>query len=369
MQLEVIEPKIVHSRRMDNIDFLRAIAIISVLFYHYTTRFSPDFYRASYMPFEFHGGQHGVDLFFIVSGYCIFMTLERSKDFATFWGKRFARIQPAYVAGILITSLLVFIFPLGGREPTLTAAVGNIFWLNIVPGFPMIDGAYWSLVVEVKFYFWISLLYLIGGRPLLLPLWAGFAVLGLLTAQIGQFPIPGAHAMAAVSKYIFIAPYAPAFLTGLLTYQMREMPLSRTLFYAVISLALTAVSPRFADAPLIGIAIVCIAVVVLRSSWIRIPYPITYIGLISYSLYIVHQNVGYIVIRELYPVLPDVRLRIIAATVFVIILAAGLHHSVELRWSKSLATRLSAIIDWSGRALPRRLKRPHIDEDKISRDW
>jgi peptidoglycan/LPS O-acetylase OafA/YrhL len=369
MQLEVIEPKIVHAKRMDNIDFLRAIAILSVLFYHYTTRFSPDFYHASYMPLEFHGGQHGVDLFFIVSGYCIFMTLERSKDFATFWGKRFARIQPAYIAGVMITSVLVYIFPLDDREPTVTAAVGNIFWLNMIPGFPMIDGAYWSLVVELKFYFWISVIFLIGGRPLLLPLWTGFTVLGFLIGQIGQFPIPAAHAMAAVSKYIFIAPYAPAFLTGLLTYQMREIPLSRALFYAAISLALTAISPRFADAPLIGIAIVCIAVVVLRSSWIRMPHAITYIGLISYSLYIVHQNIGYIVIRELYPVLPDVRLRILAATVFVVLLAAGLHHSVELRWSKLLATRLSATLRWCGRALPRQLRRQQIDEDQISRDW
>jgi peptidoglycan/LPS O-acetylase OafA/YrhL len=369
MQPEVIEPEIPHTRRMDNIDLLRAIAIVSVLFYHYTTRFAPDFYRTPYMPFEFHGGQHGVDLFFIVSGYCIFMTLERSNDFATFWGKRIARIQPAYVAGILITSLLIYTFPLGSRQPTVATAVGNMFWLNIVPGFPMIDGAYWSLVVEMKFYFWISAFYLFGGQRLLLPLWAGFTILGALAYQIANLSIPGAHGIAAASKYILIAPYAPAFLTGLLVYQMRRISLSKALPYAVISLILTAISPRFADSPLTGIMIPCVAFLVLRSSWIRLPFPITYIGLISYSLYIVHQNIGYIVIRELYPIVPDVRLRIIAATIFVVLLAAALHHTVELRWSKMIAMRLSTLLNRCGHALPRRLRRHQIDEDQILRDW
>ena len=64
--------------RQDNIDLLRCIAILSVVAFHYTTRFPAPFYNATAMPFTFPYGDRGVDLFFSVSGFCIFMTMERS---------------------------------------------------------------------------------------------------------------------------------------------------------------------------------------------------------------------------------------------------------------------------------------------------
>lgn len=85
-----------------DINFLRAIAVLGVLFFHYKVPF-------------FSGGFSGVDIFFVISGYLmtriIINGLDR-KDFSLgeFYGKRLKRIVPALVVLILVLLVICFIF-------------------------------------------------------------------------------------------------------------------------------------------------------------------------------------------------------------------------------------------------------------------
>ena len=82
------------------IDGLRAIAVISVVFYH----FLPEFFKFGYL---------GVDIFFVISGYLItFIILQEIRkkkfSFTNFYCKRIRRLFPALIA----TLFIIFFFSL-----------------------------------------------------------------------------------------------------------------------------------------------------------------------------------------------------------------------------------------------------------------
>ena len=77
-----------HAKYRPDIDGLRAIAVLSVMLYHF-------------FPSRFHGGFIGVDIFFVISGYLISLILfdnfERdSFSYVEFYKRRVLRIFPAF---------------------------------------------------------------------------------------------------------------------------------------------------------------------------------------------------------------------------------------------------------------------------------
>src|SRR5215813_13258296 len=89
-----------HSYRPD-IDGLRAIAIISVVFFH--TKLAP-----------FGGGFVGVDVFFVISGFLIgtlvYRDIRESRfSFVQFYARRAKRILPALIAVLLVCNAIAFV--------------------------------------------------------------------------------------------------------------------------------------------------------------------------------------------------------------------------------------------------------------------
>jgi len=139
------------------IDGLRALAVLSVLFYH--------------AGFEaLSGGYIGVDIFFVISGYLItsiiYSELEAGKfSFKNFWVRRARRILPAALAVMCITALtFAFIYPdafyrdFGKSLSAQSIFSANIFFWRESGYFesaaelkPLLHT--WSLAVEEQFYF------------------------------------------------------------------------------------------------------------------------------------------------------------------------------------------------------------------------
>jgi peptidoglycan/LPS O-acetylase OafA/YrhL len=321
-------------RRQDNIDLLRAIAIISVLLYHYTTRFPASFYGVQAVPFTFPWGHHGVDLFFAVSGFCIFMTLDSSSSLENFWARRIARIQPAYMVAIVITTSVLMLFPLPDRTATWPIALSNMLWFNLIPHWPQIDGAYWSLVVELKFYLLIGLIYYaMRGQNI--------SVAWLLVCVAGAAGRIAGATTTDITDNLFIADYAPSFLAGILAWEWTRLKTPQALSIALLAGGLILIDPRFNDGPLIGLFIAAGGFAILRMSWLKVPRPITFVGLVSYSLYLLHQNIGYLLIRAM-PF--GMTFRLIATCLIVIGLAAILYWGVERRWERLVQRRSEWLI-------------------------
>lgn len=144
-----------------DIDGLRALAVLSVVFFH-----------ASIPPFS--GGFVGVDFFFVISGFLISSIILKDieKDqfkYKIFWEKRIRRIFPAALACLFLTSIsTLFIL-----SPTDLVAFGkslfsngffssNIyFWKSsnyfneVTEFFPLLHT--WSLSIEEQFYLFLPM--------------------------------------------------------------------------------------------------------------------------------------------------------------------------------------------------------------------
>src|SRR5690606_36141385 len=105
--------------RLAMLDILRGIAAMPVVLYHYTSRYAElyggDDWPNSVVPF----GHVGVHLFFIISGYVIFLTLDRLKSrelgIGRFFLARFRRLFPVFWVAVPVTYLVTLIGGLPGR--------------------------------------------------------------------------------------------------------------------------------------------------------------------------------------------------------------------------------------------------------------
>ena len=96
--------------RLPALDSLRAIAALAVLSFHYTSGYERVVGPHIRPVPNVEWGHFGVELFFVISGFVIAWTLERSSSLADFAFGRVARLYPAYLAGATITGIVVFGF-------------------------------------------------------------------------------------------------------------------------------------------------------------------------------------------------------------------------------------------------------------------
>lgn len=146
-----VEPSVGHRGRIEQLDGLRAVAILSVIVHH-----------CLHVPLLWVG----VDIFFVLSGFLITGILLRRKDtrtgyFSGFYFRRIFRIQPPYIVAVVLYGLLfTWIF----FRPWPYYA---FFGMNIHPilyNFPL-GLPVWSLAVEEQFYLlWPAAVLLLSER-------------------------------------------------------------------------------------------------------------------------------------------------------------------------------------------------------------
>ena len=92
--------KIVHQNYYQEIDSIRAIAVLLVVFFHFEM-------------FNFTGGFLGVDIFFVLSGFLITKILSETEKqgfwLLFFFNKRLRRILPALYLVIIISTIFAFV--------------------------------------------------------------------------------------------------------------------------------------------------------------------------------------------------------------------------------------------------------------------
>jgi peptidoglycan/LPS O-acetylase OafA/YrhL len=324
--------------RLQHLDALRGIAACAVMIYHYTTRYEEHFGAVEGLLFRFPYGGLGVELFFIISGFVIFLTLERTGSVAEFGYKRFTRLYPAYWFYVPLTFAAVRLWGLPGFEVSLPAAVLNLSMLNRFVGVPYVDGVYWSLVVELVFYVWMAGLYRQGLLRRLHAVVLGMLALSLvptlLEAVFGGARIPD------LLKVLLLTRYWTFFATGVLMFKVlqrgRWHPADAPLIaLCVFSLGFTH-SWLYA---LLGTGIVaCFVWVAVRPPAFLSARWLVYLGTISYPVYLLHQNLGYLAIRWTHGLGLDPNLSVAAAVAMTLLLASFVTFYVE----QPVRTRLNA---------------------------
>ncbi len=96
-------------------------------------------------------GWIGVEFFFVISGFVICMTCwgRRPRDFFL---SRVVRLYPAYCFAVVFTSTVVALWPVVFRPLLPTQDLLNLSMLQQGLGQPPVDGVYWTLWSELRFY-------------------------------------------------------------------------------------------------------------------------------------------------------------------------------------------------------------------------
>jgi peptidoglycan/LPS O-acetylase OafA/YrhL len=308
------------TRHMPSLDGIRAISFLLVFFSHTgLERLVP--------------GGIGVTIFFFLSGFLI-TTLMRAEfekngfvNLRHFWLRRLFRIWPPFYLVLLVTGIAALAFDPPGTLSAPAVAAQLLHYTNYwiidhgYSGQPAGTGVYWSLAVEEHFYVLFPLLYIVmrklrlsaagqvrvlWGICALVLAWRCGLVFGWHVSTnrtymatdtrfdsilfgcalaVWNNPVLDAHPLNERRWKYLIVPGALAVLIGCLLYRAPEF--RETLRYSLQGLALTLIfiaAIRFHD-------------------WLPFRFlnwrPIAFIGVLSYSLYLLHYAVLFAVERNL----------------------------------------------------------------------
>jgi peptidoglycan/LPS O-acetylase OafA/YrhL len=352
-----------HSR-VNEIDLLRFLAALSVVLYHYAFRG----YAAnglSVMPYPYLApaakyGYLGVELFFMISGFVVLMTAAASERLRDFCISRIVRLYPAFWACCTITYAATLAF----GSPQAATFVQYLFNMTMLSGLsrtPPIDGAYWSLLVEIRFYALVAAVLALGRihqaqRFLVLWLLACIALEILVTLPINSIPALALHYL----RFLLIADYATYFVAGALCFLIWSKGVSLTrLAFLLASWALaisqsgasiqkfeesyrTVLDSGIVNGILTTFFLVMLLISLRRTGSIaRYRWPLA--GAISYPLYLLHHNIGFMVFNRLYPAI-NAHVLLWGTVIVVIGAAYAVHTVVERRLALRMKIALTATL-------------------------
>ena len=326
--------------RFAELDVFRGIAALTVVLYHYLFRFDQLYELETLSVEHLWLGRYGVHFFFLISGFVICWSLSNAHGLGTFLVSRVSRIYPAYWVAIIATFTLVAIAGLPGREVGIGPFLFNFTMLQDFFYVPRVDSAYWTLTAELTFYFWIVLAYLAGqlhrAELVFLPL----MLLGALI-HLELVEIPSRVAL------VLLAKHANLFGAGIVFFRLHESGGGRAatrtaLWYLPLSAAVNfAVYPPIDALFVSSFYLVFLLAVRGRLRWIC-RRPLLWLGAISYSLYLLHQNIGYVIIRAVESWTGSERLGIVVALAVVLLASDLLARTVERPAARRIRRLVSA---------------------------
>lgn len=316
--------------RLAEIDALRGLAALSVVLFHATTRFNDLFMPTPPPTFAFPDGHYGVNLFFIISGFVIFMTLEKTARPMDFVVSRFSRLFPAYWVAILLTFSITHLLGLPGKLVDAGVAIGNLMMIHGLFRIPHVDGVYWTLEVELLFYAGMFLLHRLQALTQIQTV-----LRGLLALRLLYFVLERGFAIDlpwTISR-LLILDYLPWFAIGISIYLLTSRPGTATRKGPAITLACALLTLLIVGSPFLAALALALGLAVLLAASGRAPVLrhrlLVWLGSISYPLYLLHENIGWSVQLRLGALGVPVDLGVLLAILLSLALAALLSATVE----------------------------------------
>jgi peptidoglycan/LPS O-acetylase OafA/YrhL len=306
------------------LDGIRGIAILWVFLFHslgesYGWNHFPwrgwlrsfDEPRSLVLLFPLSLGGLGVAIFFAVSGFCIHLShvRNREKGWRYFFHRRFFRIYPAYLAAILI---FFFLWPWHNYSlysPTsfksIIAHLFGVHNLYIHTKFD-INPSMWSIGTELQLYAVYPLLLIVMSK-----LGWGYGLIAMLVFELFVKAISSGIAEDRQSLQLFAlsnSPFAFWFSWAIGAYVAQNSIIERREsfkwvdFRVLILLNFAAILYKplaFTSFPLIAFATAVAIDRYIAKRWhsIKLPFGrtvwnhLTWLGIISYSVYLVHQPI------------------------------------------------------------------------------
>lgn len=274
----------------------RAIAATSVAAFHLSIMMASARYGGTHVFGEYtRYGKHGVDFFFVLSGFIILLAHARDVGHAGAWGpylyRRFVRVYPIYWLYTLVFVAVLLVA--GGTDASMPDNPAD--WLTslslvrFTAASPPLGQA-WTLFQEVAFYAVFSILILKRSLGLL-------ALAVFVGASVAFHPSPGDFARTALNVYT--SGYNLYFVFGMiafLLYRRGGNGLAETLGGLILAVATVAATPwRQELSPLTlaaGLAFMLAGLAKLeQADLLSVPGWLAFVGNASYSIYLTHINV------------------------------------------------------------------------------
>lgn len=296
-------------KRIEFLDGLRGIAILFVLFFHYYT----NVYILSHIKNDsfvniFKYGNMGVFLFFLISGFVIFMTLEKSNSQLGFIQKRYIRLLPGILFMVVFIYTYKYIFQ--GFKFDYSAI------LNILPAvslihpiffekitginFLSIEGVLWTLHLEFLFYIIFSSLYFLFKKKISLLLLFFLSLLTFLLKVFTYYQISKNHFINNSFELIHSVglEHLSWFFAGAVGYIYYNNRNNKNLLLFISSLFFASVSYGH----LVAFIFVAIFFTAIQFKFIQRFLELKiliFFGFISYPLYLIHNEFGIYFISQI----------------------------------------------------------------------
>lgn len=338
--------------RFLELDALRGIASLLVVLFH-CTMYRP---QAQY---GFKLGVMGVDLFFVISGFVIFMSINNVANGKEFVINRVSRLYPTYWAAVIFSFLLknlyVMLFPIyqyAKVAPLQLAA--NLTMFQHYFRIPDIEDPYWTMIIEMLFYIGILTLY----RFKKLKHLTAIGIVLSLAVVVLSFTFKESFLFQKTLLIIPLWQYVPLFLAGTLFYKIYFGLENNLKNYTILIFCYIAQTLLFANTNkyelfisntdyAITLAVFFLLFVLFVNGKLKfIVNPVSlFFGKISFALYLTHQFLNF---NFLLPQLVEgQQWNFWAATLLVtlpisILIATAITYFVEIPFGKKMKNYLKA---------------------------
>lgn len=232
-------------------------------------------------------GWLGVDVFFVISGFVLPWSMQRAaytpRSFGRFVARRVVRLDPPYLASVLLVLAIAAAAPLlpagSTRTPiTPTEVALHLGYANVIAGQRWLNPVYWTLAIELQWYLLIGL-----ALPLVAARDARRRRLAIVALCIAAF-LPD---LPTAPQRSLIFPFLGFFVMGIAAFLRRASLTTRREAFVVLLGGLTVAAARVG--PIAGVVGGCAALLIAEVD--MAPRPLLWLGELSYSLYLVHSPV------------------------------------------------------------------------------
>lgn len=328
--------------RVEIIEPLRGLAAFAVMWFHFTDQsllFKDAQGAAAWVKSSGSLGWLGVEVFFVISGFILPYSMYRrgyaSRNLGTFVAKRIVRLDPPYLVNIVMALALWFLVsqvPSFRGEPfTFEPArfLCHLGYLNAIVGYGWYNPVYWTLAIEFQYYLLLALIY-----PLL--------VCRARFVRVG-FPIALSLVAFILPQETLIFHWLGLFAIGMAIFQWYCGLTSTPALCAVLGVLNWVCWATLG--PLVAAVGLVTGIVIATRPLPRIG-PLSFLGSISYSLYLVHVPLGsrFLNIGSRFASSLIEQLVVLWTTILITIWAAHLLY----QWVEKPAQRWSSAIGYRG---------------------
>lgn len=280
----------------NQIQCIRGIGCLMIVFYHFYCRYQQIYFNNYSQSFLIKNlGLVGVNLFLVLMGYYLVPTKTVSP--IRYSVRRFKKIYIQYIISVIVIYLFSFSGYLGAnREVSTIAFILNIFMLNGFVNIPYVDGAHWYMTYTIVFIIIMAIgIYLKKEKK-------KFFYIIWIIIEIG----------VCISTYIIKSPileelkllvggiYTPFVIIGIVL--RNRVDNNFTIKESAVIIGLCFISIILSS----GIFYLFIASVLIVIVWNAVNFKletlerckwIIVIGDVSYVIYLIHQNIGYMIMN------------------------------------------------------------------------